>query len=97
MPITYNPIISKQEMPRLCLSQPPPTPVATLERAREIARNAGLRYVYVGNVPGHPGNHTYCPGCGETVIERRGYFIEKNRLQRGRCRRCGETVAGIWS
>ena len=53
----------------------PPTPVATLEKAREIAMRKGIRYAYVGNVPGHPGNHTYCPGCGKVVIGRSGFFV----------------------
>lgn len=75
----------------------PPTPVATLERAREIGMDAGLRYAYVGNVHGHPGNHTYCPRCGRTVIERRGFFVERVRLEEGRCASCGEPIAGVWS
>jgi pyruvate formate lyase activating enzyme len=74
----------------------PPTPVATLERAREVALAAGLRYPYVGNVPGHPGNSTYCPGCNETVIERTGFFVTANRLANGRCPACKTPVAGVW-
>lgn len=62
-------------MPYLELSRLSPTPVATLERAREIGMEEGLRYVYVGNVPGHPGEHTYCPGCGEVVIRRDGFSV----------------------
>ena len=53
----------------------PPTPVATLERAREMAMGRGMHYAYVGNVPDHPGNHTYCPSCGKAVIRRTGFFI----------------------
>jgi len=74
----------------------PPTPVATLERAREIGRRAGLRHVYLGNVPGHPGEHTFCPGCG-AVLARRG-LLRLHRCQvtpDGRCPRCGQDIAGV--
>lgn len=74
----------------------PPTPVATLERARETALKHGLRYPYVGNVPGHPGNHTYCPSCGKAVIERQGFFVTANRLRDGACPFCGKSVQGVW-
>jgi pyruvate formate lyase activating enzyme len=75
----------------------PPTPVATLERARGLALARGIRYAYVGNVPGHPGNHTYCPKCGKVVIERSGFFIQAMHMDHGRCSYCSETVAGVWS
>ena len=63
----------------------PPTPVSTLERAREIAMAKGLRYVYVGNVPGHPGNHTYCPGCRKVVIGRDNFFVTEMHVKHGAC------------
>ncbi len=75
----------------------PPTPVATLERARETAMGRGLRYVYVGNVPGHPGNHTCCPSCGRAVIRRSGFFTVETQLRNGRCGFCGRGIAGVWS
>jgi pyruvate formate lyase activating enzyme len=75
----------------------PPTPVATLEKAREIAMKKGIRYAYVGNVPGHPGNHTYCPGCGKVVVGRSGFFVTAVNLEKGRCRSCGRAVAGVWA
>jgi pyruvate formate lyase activating enzyme len=74
----------------------PPTPVATLERAREIALKHGIHYPYVGNVPGHPGNNTYCPKCGETVIERRGFLVTAAKLDDGRCGSCKSPIAGVW-
>ena len=74
-----------------------PTPIATLERARDVAMGKGLRYVYVGNAPGHVGNSTYCPKCGETVIKRNGFFVQDSHLVAGKCGWCGETVAGVWS
>jgi pyruvate formate lyase activating enzyme len=73
-----------------------PTPVETLERARDIGLTAGLRYVYVGNVPGHPGNHTYCPACRKVVVERSGYFVTGTHLREGRCAFCRQPVKGVW-
>jgi pyruvate formate lyase activating enzyme len=75
----------------------PPTPVETLERARALAHDAGLRYAYVGNVPGHQYNHTYCPKCGKAVIERSGFFVTAMRLKDGRCESCREPIKGVWS
>jgi pyruvate formate lyase activating enzyme len=74
----------------------PPTPVATLERARQIALDQGINYAFVGNVPGHPGNHTYCPGCGEVVIKRQGFLVLNQALNDGQCRFCQHPVAGVW-
>lgn len=75
----------------------PPTPVATLDKARETALKLGLHYPYVGNVPGHPGNHTYCPKCGKVVIERRGFFVTALAMKTGACAACGTKIAGVWS
>ena len=75
----------------------PPTPVATLERARDMAMARGLRYVYVGNVPGHAGNHTYCPKCRARVITRQDFFVLESSLKDGRCGACGSPIAGVWS
>lgn len=73
-----------------------PTPVETLERARNTALAKGMHYPYVGNVPGHAGNHTYCPHCGKIVIERSGFFITAMHLKNGRCEYCDEPIAGVW-
>jgi len=75
----------------------PPTPVSTLERAREIAIAKGVRYVYVGNVPGHPGNHTYCPGCGKIVVARDNFFVTEMHLKNGACAYCRRPIAGVWA
>jgi len=72
-----------------------PTPPATLERAREIGRAAGLRYVYTGNIPGDDGEKTRCPGCGDVVIDRVGYFVREVRTDGGRCPGCGEPIEGV--
>lgn len=74
----------------------PPTPVRTLERARETALAVGLEYVYIGNVPGHAGENTYCPHCKKVLIARRGYYILANHVIKGRCRYCGKEIPGIW-
>jgi len=73
----------------------PPTPVESLERASEVAREAGLHFVYMGNVPGHQSGQTRCPECNEVAIERNGYQIRINRLRDGRCP-CGEVIPGVW-
>lgn len=74
-----------------------PTPVATLERARDLALAKGMHYPYVGNVPGHPGNHTYCPGCGKVVIERQSFFVTAMNINNGQCKFCGRKIAGVWA
>jgi len=74
----------------------PSTPIKTLENARNIAKRAGLHYVYIGNVPGHEGESTYCPGCGEVVIKRIGYSILKNAIKAGKCSNCGWIIPGVW-
>jgi pyruvate formate lyase activating enzyme len=74
----------------------PPTPVDTLERAWEIGNEAGLQFVYVGNVPGHRYNNTYCPRCGSLLIRRLGFAVTLNAVRNGRCPRCGGIVAGVW-
>ena len=82
--------------PTYRLTNLPPTPVATLDRLWKLARAEGLEYVYVGNVPGHPGENTVCPGCGTVLIRRLGFRILENRLKRGRCPKCGRRIPGVW-
>ncbi len=83
--------------PRYKLADLPPTPVATLERARELALGQGLQYVYIGNVPGHPAENTYCPHCKSLLIRRMGYRVEEMNLKHGACPKCGQAVPGIWT
>jgi len=75
----------------------PATPLGTLETACRIAGDAGLRYVYCGNVPGKADESTYCPACGELLIERRGFSVGKIKLAGGACPQCGEGIEGAWS
>jgi len=81
--------------PRYRLRHLYPTPSATIEAARDVAGKEGLRYVYVGNVPGVD-EDTRCPGCGAILISRVGYVVKSNRLVNGRCPDCGVSIAGIW-
>lgn len=74
----------------------PPTPIETLTAARQAALDVGLHYAYVGNVPGHEGNHTYCPQCGRMIIERAGMSTSAMHLVDGRCAYCGTPIAGVW-
>jgi pyruvate formate lyase activating enzyme len=81
--------------PAYQLLDAPPTPVASLRRARDIGLQAGLRYVYEGNVPSEAGEDTYCYGCGAVVIRRSGMGTVRNRLQNGRCPECGKAIDGV--
>lgn len=73
----------------------PPTPVRALEEARKQALSLGLRYVYIGNIPGHPGENTYCPTCSTTVVRRWGLQLLENRLRDGCCPSCGTVIPGV--
>ena len=73
-----------------------PTPVETLEKLRKIALDCGLKYVYIGNVPGHTGENTYCPKCKRVVIKRVGYIVEEINLVLGACKFCQEKIEGVW-
>lgn len=69
----------------------PPTSIETLEMAHEIAKEAGVEYVYLGNVPGHEYENTFCPECGELLIERTGYHVRK-RISEPKCPECGRSI-----
>jgi pyruvate formate lyase activating enzyme len=73
-----------------------PTPIRTLERAWQIGREAGLEFVYVGNIPGHRYDNTYCPQCSTVLIERRGFEVVYNGLNQDRCSWCQRAIAGVW-
>ncbi|MDD5132361.1 MAG: AmmeMemoRadiSam system radical SAM enzyme [bacterium] len=90
------PIHFSRFYPTYQLKNVSPTPIKTLEMAREIALKEGMRYVYIGNVVGHPGENTYCPKCHKTVIKRVGYTILEMHINNGACAYCGEPIAGRW-
>jgi len=75
----------------------PPTPVSTLEKCRKTAMDAGLEYVYIGNVPGHEGERTFCPRCKKLLINRQGYYIVEVNVAKGKCKYCGKPISGIWA
>ena len=83
-------------VPHLRFSHLPWTPVETLERAREIGLQAGLRYVYLGNVPGHPAESTYCPQCKTLIVKRIHVEIVKVNIRDGVCPKCGMKIPIIW-
>ncbi len=73
-----------------------PTPVATLEQARQIALQAGLKYVYIGNVRENPAENTLCHHCGQLIIARLGYRVMEIKMKEGTCGFCGTEIPGIW-
>jgi pyruvate formate lyase activating enzyme len=85
----FHPSYRLQNLPR--------TPVSTLERCRGAAMAEGLRFVYLGNVPGHPGESTYCPGCGKLLVRRFGMAVAENRLREGACPHCRRRIPGVWA
>jgi pyruvate formate lyase activating enzyme len=82
--------------PNYQLTNLPPTPVETLESARKTALEVGLHYVYLGNVPGHEGNHTYCPTCGQLIVQRAGMATIDMRMVDGHCGYCDTPIPGVW-
>ena len=72
-----------------------PTPIETIQQARQIGFEVGLRYVYEGNIPGQ-GETTRCPTCSELLIERIGFLVKENHLRAGRCPACNEEIEGVW-
>ena len=91
------PIHFSRFWPQYKLTNLAPTPVETLERARAIALSCGLEYVYIGNVPGHSAENTYCPKCKKILIRRIGFSVlEKNITDRGNCKFCGYDISGVW-
>jgi pyruvate formate lyase activating enzyme len=82
--------------PAYRLTSLPPTPVSTLEEAVKVADEEGLEYVYIGNVPGHERNSTFCPACGEKIIGRVHFSVLSLDVVKGKCRFCGHPIPGIW-
>lgn len=82
--------------PQYILKNLPPTPLSTLEKAKAIADAEGLNFVYIGNVPGHKAEHTYCPKCKKVVIKRIGFRILENHIQKGECAFCNNSIPGLF-
>jgi pyruvate formate lyase activating enzyme len=90
------PLHFTQFHPEYLLKNLPITPVPTLERAKAIADAEGLHYVYIGNVPGHPAQNTYCPKCRRMLVERVGFTADQMLIRKGSCPFCGQPIPGIW-
>jgi pyruvate formate lyase activating enzyme len=82
--------------PQYKLKDLPPTPLATLTDAHRIARDAGVRYAYIGNIRTEA-ESTFCHKCRKLLIERIGYFVKQNQIVQGKCRSCGTAIPGVWS
>jgi pyruvate formate lyase activating enzyme len=78
------------------MQQTPPTPAASIHRAAELGRAAGLRYIYSGNLPGDLGENTFCSHCGRMLIGRRGFTVVTRDLDAGSCPGCGTRLDGIF-
>lgn len=83
--------------PQYKLTRLPATPVATLEKARDIALEAGMKFVYIGNISGSEAANTYCPKCHKIIVERKGFNIMSNNIKAGKCGYCGESIPGVWT
>ncbi|MBF0530786.1 MAG: AmmeMemoRadiSam system radical SAM enzyme, partial [Deltaproteobacteria bacterium] len=83
--------------PQFKLTQLPPTSQNTMETARKIGLDAGLKFVYLSNISPHEGNHTYCPSCQRPIIRRLGFKITENLLNNGRCSYCQAKIPGRWT
>jgi len=83
--------------PNYLLKDLPPTPLSLLERAKAIADAEGLHYVYIGNVPGHPAENTFCPKCRRLLIERAGFVVKTMLIKQGKCPDCGLAIPGRWT
>jgi pyruvate formate lyase activating enzyme len=93
---TQTPIHFTRFYPMYKMGDASPTPVATLERAWQMAKDAGLEYPYVGNVAGHKYENTYCPDCNTLLIDRRGYTIVKDAITKDKtCPKCGYRIAVV--
>ena len=79
------------------MTSTPSTPIETLELACGVGGEAGLKYVYSGNVPGQADESTRCPACGEMLISRMGFRVRANHMKDGACYKCGQVIEGIWS
>ena len=83
--------------PTYRLTHIPSTPPERIRRARDLGYEAGLKYVYTGNLPGDEGEKTFCHECGELIIDRLGFTITQNKVKKGLCAKCGEKIPGVWN
>jgi len=91
-----TPIHFSRFFPHYKLTNLPPTPLETLIDARKAAMDAGLKFVYIGNIR-HEGESTFCPKCKQLLVERIGYFVKQNHILNGKCKFCSTAISGVWS
>jgi len=91
-----TPVHFSRFSPSYRLTDLPPTPLETLEQAAETGFGSGLKYIYLGNVPGHDHNNTYCPQCAEKLIQRSHFTVLFNEVKDGKCPSCGYAIHGVW-
>ncbi|PVX26952.1 MAG: radical SAM protein, partial [Candidatus Bathyarchaeum sp.] len=84
----FHPMYKLPDLPR--------TPVSTIRTARKIGLEAGLKYVYEGNVLGEDGENTYCPNCKKPVIQRFGYSVKETCIKNSKCGYCGADIDGVY-
>ncbi|MBN3036306.1 MAG: AmmeMemoRadiSam system radical SAM enzyme [Bacteroidales bacterium] len=92
-----SPLHFSRFYPQYKLTNLPATPTPVLEKARDIAISEGIKYVYIGNVPGNDAENTFCPECNRMIVERKGFRILSNHISQGRCSFCGAEIAGRWN
>ena len=91
------PVHFSRFQPMYRMTNLPPTPISTMESAYEVARGAGVKYCYLGNVGAHKWANTYCPKCETMVIERYGNMVRRNSLAEGKCPKCALAIPGVWT
>ncbi|MDD1742125.1 MAG: radical SAM protein, partial [Methanotrichaceae archaeon] len=84
----FHPTYKMRDVPR--------TGIEALRKGVKVGQEAGLKYIYVGNIPNEY-EDTQCPICGEVMIERRGFGVVKNSILEGKCSNCGAPIPGVWS
>ena len=92
----YVPVHFSRFFPQYRLKNLPPTPVSSLETAANILKEEGMKFVYIGNVPGNKFENTYCPSCSKEIISREGYRVKEMHVRYGRCEYCGAKIPGLW-
>jgi len=91
-----TPLHFSRFFPAYKLEDLPPTAESVLIQAKDIAVKTGMKYVYIGNMPGLYGENTYCPSCKQLLVERLGYVVRKNFIHNEKCEFCGTPIAGVW-
>ncbi len=92
----YIPLHFTRFSPMYLMKHLPATPISTLQKAYKIAKGVGLKYVYIGNVPGNEYESTYCHECKKLLIKRIGFSVLENNILKGKCKFCGEKIKGVW-